>query len=260
LHGAPGGSDDVHGGRRASAYGDAAHERPIRVAVAAGSPRRLERTPAGPEAGLSLDLDWQAALVALATAVVERGGTLVVPANVEVTYMLALAAYPHARPHAAERARELAPVQAVETGGHSPPSRHLLSPLVRRNGLTYHDQEGRVVPPSELPGTGEEDGDLLASAGHHPLAGPMLDGVDGVVVVHPDREMVAELLELRFSGPVAVFGGRGIHPELDEWAARHDPIPRLPEEVAGRMDFADAMPYGLVMELLVDEWQPPLLR
>jgi hypothetical protein len=87
---------------------------------------------------LDAALDWEAAVVATASAVLERGGSIVVPANAELAHLVAAVAMPYAQPHAAERSRDVAPVLVVETGGVSPTSRRELAPFAHRNAITYH--------------------------------------------------------------------------------------------------------------------------
>ena len=53
---------------------------------------------------------------------------------------------------------------------------------------------------------------------------------------------------------MAVLGGTGVSPALDEWSAAHDPGDRLLEGLADTRALADAMPYGVMMELLIEEW------
>ena len=223
----------------------------FRLVVLAGTGQPTE--PQDP----STELDWRDAVVALATAVVERAGTIVVPANVELVSLLGLAAYPHAQAHPAERLHPTAPVEAVETGGESFASRTLLSPYAHRNVVSYLDRSMSVVPLAEMPAPSGEDGELLREVRHHPFRAELLEGAVGVVVIHPDRRMAEELFDLREREPrrLAVFGNaEGLPLELSEWARYHDPVGDLLGHLVELDAVADAMPYPLIMELLLDSW------
>jgi hypothetical protein len=50
-----------------------------------------------------------------------------------------------------------------------------------------------------------------------------------------------------------VFGGQGT-PAIREWARELNPTRALLADVVGDEEFDLAVPYGLVMELLIDSW------
>lgn len=247
----------AYGPARETVYADPLGDPGFEVAVAAGSPRRLDRF-GGKSADRSLELDWQDALVGLATAVVERGGRLTVPANAPVVHMLALATFPHAVPHGAEAARVVARVRAVETGGPSEACRRVVAPLVHRNALTYHEIDGALIPAEEFEPPGEHDGGYLLEQEqeHHPLTAPWAADALGVVVIYPDERMLDEMDRLRAWGidRLVVVGGTGLHDDLDRWAAAHDPTVRLLDGLVDPDDLRGAVPYDVVMELVVDRW------
>jgi hypothetical protein len=274
MHGA-GGGPGIGGPARRSVYDTAVAGGGFRVAVAAGSPRRLASAdepedwsfPRRRTGDPSLDLDWQEALVALAGAVVERGGTLAVPASVEVAHLLALSVYGVVKAHGAEAAGTRAPIRVFETGWRDAGARQLLWPFVRRNVVSYHDSHGELVALDAFEPTGEYDGRYLDGADHHPLDGSVLDGATGVMVIHPDRTMVGDLYQLRDRGlsNLAVIGGTGLRPDLDDWAAHHDPLRDIWRPGDDHVDvsvgrrpgwgFEQPTPYRFLMEVLVERWR-----
>ncbi len=251
------GSAGPYGPPRTSVYGDAVEPGRFRVVVAAGSSAAAALGDASDALGAALD--WRDALVALATAVVERGGVIAVPANAELVHVVALAAYPHARSHAAEAisASATAPVHVYETGGASEASRRLISPLVHRNVVAYLHANGEPVAAEEFPLPAEDDGRYAHDEPHHPILWQMTQGALGVVIVHPDASMAGELREVQAGDwpNLTVFGGAGLGGDLDHWAARHDPTRALLRQLLGDLPVdLGPTPYGVVMESLVDFW------
>jgi hypothetical protein len=97
---------------------------------------------------------------------------------------------------------------------------------------------------------------MHAEQAHHPLAVTVTDGAIGVVVIHPDWRMIDELSGLRRTERtrVAVFGAMGLTSQLGDWAFDHDPTSQLLEGFMDRDQVAEPTPYGVVMEMLIDEW------
>jgi len=199
--------------------------------------------------------DWQAAIIASATAILERGGTIVVPANTELAHLVASIALPYSEPHAAEQNRASARVQVVETSGDSAMARDELAPFAHRNAITYHDAENRVV--RELP-TVEAVPELPAETpgrrAHHPITPRLMEEFQpiGVVVVSNTLELEPELQLLRDMqvSRVAVLAPTA---QSNDWARGHDPTQDMLREL-GDNDDGGPIPYDIVAEMLVDRW------
>lgn len=246
---------------RATLLGDGELEYPeFRLTVVAGS----DTGSAGSEDGdPARSLDWRSAIVALAVAVLERGGTLVAPANVGLVNLLSQAALPHAHSHGAERLHPQALVESVETGGYSEPGRRMLAPFVHRNALSYLDAERNPVPPEFLRWQGSDELYLQRDAEHHPFRADLAADSLGIVVIHPDDRMLGELDEivgLRMDR-LAVFGSPAAPSDQTPWADKHNPVPDLLGDLIGDLDIRmGALPYGVIMELLVENWLRPADR
>jgi len=222
---------------------------------------------------LEAALDWQDALVAVATAVIERGGRVIVPANDELAQLVATIGLSHAHPHAAEQRSSGAGVEVVETGGFSETARLALAPFAHRNAITYRDVEDRPV---DLPGLSPEGESFPPPAGptqHHPLTSAMIDapGLLGVIVVGNTGELDREMRLLRSIGlpHVAVLASSPAG-EMAEWAMEHDPTIRImsateeaergPDiEMSAREEAQPSpdigpVPYGTVVESLIEAW------
>jgi hypothetical protein len=223
----------------------------FRVAVLAGSTRLL-----GGDDDPARERDWQDAVVGLAAAVTERGGTLVAPADVALVNLLAQVALPHSRPHGAEAVHARTPVEAMMTGTDSAAARRLLAPFAHRGTVTLMDADRSPLPLEELPLPGQEDGALLRDDAHQPFHPALLEGVLGAVVIHPGGRMTEEMRALRAADLrwVAVLGGEDLADDMSLWAREHDPTGPLLKGLAELEELAGAMPHGLVMEMLVDRW------
>jgi hypothetical protein len=186
----------------------------------------------------------------------ERGGTLVAPANVGLVNLLAHVAMPHAQPHPAEGLTQRAPVEAVETGGRSIASRRLLAPFVHRNSLTLLTRSRDRVPLEDMPAPSENDGEFLLDAERHPFDRELMNDTLGAVVIHPDARMIEEMIDLRAMElpRLAVIGGAGLPEFIAEWAHQHDPIPEFLGDESDLESLTGHVPYNLVMELLIDTW------
>lgn len=238
--------------RSSSLAGDV-RDHDFRMVVLAGSPGRLPAAAGDP----TTDLDWQAAITGLADAVLERGGILVAPANIEPVNLLAQAGQPHARPHPVETLHSRAPVEAVETGGPSVASRTLLAPFAHRNALSYLNRDRQPIPPAELPPPTLDDGWLLTDAAHHPFHPVLMDDAVGVAVIHPDPRMTDELTLLHEMNPprLAVIGSPDIPGAPGGWLREHDQLRPLREEFLDPEHWAGGpLPYDFLLELLLDDW------
>ena len=215
-------------------------------------------------------LDWQDAVVAVADAVLERGGRLVVPANPHLAVLLAVAAMPYARPHTAESSEQPARVQVFETGGHSETARAELAPLAHQRLLSYYDGDGRPVTLPRPASVDEHEQAWVSDEAaasmvqreleeHHPLTRSMIEAGDllGVVVVGNTVELDPELEMLageRGRVPVAVLVSSETG-EMGRWARMHDPA----AEFEGGFDEAspaqvDPVPFALVAEEVIEGW------
>jgi hypothetical protein len=198
---------------------DAARQRPFTVVMTGGRSTDVETDDLGPV------FDWQAALIAAATAIFERGGTIVVLANTEFAHMVAAIAAPYSEPHGAEQRRVSARVHVVETGGYSEIARDELAPFAHRNAITYRDAEHRIV--DELPGIEAVpllSPEALLRREHHPITQRLMDEFQpiGVIVVTNTQELGPDLERLHSMDPphVALLAPRG---RLNEWERSHDP-------------------------------------
>lgn len=113
-------------------------------------------------------------------------------------------------------------MEAVETGGYTPASRGLLAALTQRNALAYFDNRMRRVPLEEMP--------IPEDAGVQEM-GPL-----GAI-----------------PGRFAAFGGEGLDRSTSGRKSA-TPTRALLGDVLGEEPFDGDVPYGLVMELLVDSW------
>ena len=244
--------------RHHSVYGAPHGEPGFQVVVTAGSHTQFGKLE--PDAvDAPLDVDRADAISAIATAVVERGGSLIVPANPDLAHLVALAAAPHARPHGAEQIQQRARVHVVETIVASEVARELLRPLIERNLLTYQTVDGEVLPPTlggEPGGAPEADEIYLASVQHQPLTQGIVSTALGVVVLYPDEGMLAEMRlmgELNLGSALGLVGARSFAQSTDTlWLLDHDALEgRSDREHLGD---ATAPPHGVLMELLVERW------
>lgn len=193
-------------------------------------------------------LEWQDAIVAITVAVVQRGGTVVVPADAELVTMVCLAALPLSATHGAEALLGSSSVRSIETGGADPVARSLLGPFAHRGVLAYCDRHHNPVAPGELPRMpppdGAGSGDRFSA--RHPLSADLLEGTQaiGALVIHPTGPLREEMQLLASVSPNVVAIGN----DNNGWmAALASPLERQFERDA-------TMPLGVLAELLVEQW------
>ncbi len=182
-------------------------------------------------------------------------GLLLIAANPDLAGILAAAAIPYA-PHIEPSTSGInTPLVVTETIGHSNSCRTLLAPLVQLTAVTYLS-DGEPVSPAELAKEeAEYDAALQAQEQRQPLPfGSSIFAPEAVVAIYPDESSLLDLESLRGSSTrLAIVGVERLPEEAQAWAAEFS-IERLLERFdLHPEDLADGLPFGFLMELLVDD-------
>jgi hypothetical protein len=222
---------------------------------------------AGPPGSNATDrlaaLDWQDAIVACVSAVLERGGTIVMPASPELALIVAHASLPFTLSHTVEYTARQSPIEVHETGEKSGRVRRDLAPFARLNTVAMFDSSHQRIPiepldegPTDVSATRIDNEPQDGGLGAQSLL-EWMPGVIGVVLVHPTGDQAGPFGNLTAPGSpsvVAVWPTSEDRREVGTNRQVKDAVDSVIEVAPALERMRDGIPFAFVFEVLLDRW------